>query len=119
MAGDSGETELTSGLVKQQFAKKVLSALKTQLSAIPEALLASGLNSNVSWEETNNVEATARLTAIFAMRGKTYRPIVHVDRGADTPDKSWMSIARKNYKVYGLDIKMLDEFYKIAADNGW
>jgi hypothetical protein len=42
-----------------------------------------------------------------------------VDRGADTPDKSWFSIARRNFKFYGYDVKMIDEFYKIAAENGW
>ena len=42
-----------------------------------------------------------------------------VDRGAESPDKSWFSIARRNYKFYGFDIKMLDELYKTAAENGW
>jgi hypothetical protein len=42
-----------------------------------------------------------------------------VDRGANGPDSSWFSVARRNYKYYGFDIKMLDELYRIAADNGW
>jgi hypothetical protein len=53
------------------------------------------------------------------MRCKHYKPYTKVDRGAETPDKSWFNIARRNYKYYGFDIKMLDEFYKIAAENNW
>jgi hypothetical protein len=86
---------------------------------IPPELLRGGLYSNVSFEEDKQVDATARLAAIFASRGKNYKPMARVDRGASTPDRSWFSITRRNYKYYGFDIKMLDELYKIASENGW
>ena len=50
---------------------------------------------------------------------RNYKPEAQKDRGADTAIKSWINVARKNYKFYGYDIKMLDELYNIAADNGW
>jgi hypothetical protein len=42
-----------------------------------------------------------------------------VDRGAESPDKSWFSIAKKNADYYGFDRRMLDELYMIAGDNNW
>jgi len=41
------------------------------------------------------------------------------DRGAETPDKSWFSVARKNVKHNGFDKRMLDDLYLIAGNNGW
>ncbi len=114
-----GSDDHVTGLVQSQFAEKAFAGLKTQLKFIPEALLKSGLHASVSFLDNDRIEATSRIAAIFLARGRTYRPEVKVDRGADTPDKSWLRIARKNAKVYGFDVKMLDEFFKIAADNSW
>jgi hypothetical protein len=114
-----GGHEQASGVVQKQFADKVLQTLKGQLKLLPEALLKSGLNSNISFLENPGMETTSRLAAIFAFRCQDYKPIAKVDRGAVSPDKSWFNIARRNYKFYGFDIKMLDELYKIAGENGW
>jgi hypothetical protein len=106
-------------LVQPQFAATALESMKAQLQFLPPELLQGGLYSNVSFEEDKQIDATARLAAIFSSRGKNYKPIARVDRGASTPDRSWFSVARRNYKYYGFDIKMLDEFYKIASESGW
>lgn len=111
--------EKLSGIVQSQFADKVFQILKDQLNLLPEQLLKSAVNSNISFGENRFIEATARIAAVFSARARNYQPDVRVDRGADTPDKSWLNIARRNYKFYGFDVKMLDEFYKVAAENGW
>jgi hypothetical protein len=114
----AGATDQATG-VQAQFAEKVFQVTKKQIPLLPDAVIKSGINSNVSFVENRFIEATARLAAIFAARFRNYQPNVRVDRGADSPDKSWISIARRNYKFYGFDIKMLDELYSIAAENGW
>ena len=114
----TGES-VESALVQPQFAATALDSMKAQLQILPPELLRGGLYSNVSFEEDKQIDATARLAAIFSSRGKNYKPIGRVDRGANSPDRSWFSITRRNYKYYGFDIKMLDEFYKIASENGW
>ncbi len=114
----TGES-VESVLVQPQFAATALDSMKAQLQILPPELLHGGLYSNVSFEEDKQIDATARLAAIFSSRGKNYKPIGRVDRGANSPDRSWFSITRRNYKYYGFDIKMLDEFYKIASENGW
>ena len=108
-----------SVLVQPQFAATALESMKAQLQIVPPELLRGGLYSNVSFEEDKQIDATARLAAIFSSRGKNFKPIARLDRGANTPDRSWFSITRRNYKHYGFDIKMLDEFYKIASESGW
>jgi hypothetical protein len=117
---ESGINEgVESMLVQPQFAATALESMKAQLQILPPELLRGGLYSNVSFEEDKQIDATARLAAIFSSRGRNYKPIARVDRGASTPDRSWFSISRRNYKYYGFDIKMLDEFYKIASESGW
>ncbi|RKX79262.1 MAG: hypothetical protein DRP87_03760 [Spirochaetes bacterium] len=115
----AGAVESVSGLVQPHFVDKVFKVLKKKLPFLPDELLRSSLNSNVSFIENRFLEATARLTAIFTGRCRTFNPHTKTDRGADTPDKSWFSIARRNYRFYGYDIKILDELYKISAENDW
>ncbi len=111
--------ELQSEVVHPQFVEKVFNILKGQLKILPQPLLKSALNGNLSFEENKKIEATARIASLFAARAKNFKQLARVDRGANSPDRSWFNIARKNYKFYGFDIKMLDEFYRIAAENGW
>jgi hypothetical protein len=109
----------TANTVQTQFAEKVFQVVKKRLVFLPEEVLRSAINSNISFQENRNLGATARITAIFSARCRNYNPNQKIDRGADTADKSWFNIARRNFKFYGYDIKMLDEFYKVAAENGW
>ncbi len=111
--------ERVAGTIQSQFAEKVVEALTRRLSLLPEQLVRSAVDANISFSENRFIEATARIAAIFAARCRNYHPGMRADRGADTPDKSWLSIARRNYRFYGFDVKMLDELYMIAAENGW
>lgn len=117
--GVPGQAEQTSGMVQTQFAEKVVSAAGKHLPLLPEQVIKSAVSASISFMENRFIEATARVAAILAARCRNFQPSVRVDRGADSPDKSWLSTARRNYKFYGFDIKMLDEFYSIAAENGW
>jgi hypothetical protein len=117
--GTGAQNEQTSGTVQTKFAEKVFLASKKHLNFVADPVLKSALSSSISFIENRFIEATARIAAILSARCRNYQPSVAVDRGADSPDKSWLSIARRNYKFYGFDIKMLDEFYSIAAENGW
>jgi len=117
--GTAGSREKSAGMVGIQFINKSYSILKAQLKSLPDALLKSALNSNVAFQENKNIEATGRIATIFSFRAQSYKSGIQVDRGANTPDRSWFNVSRRNFKFYGFDIKMLDEFYKIAAENGW
>ena len=111
--------EPAGATVQVQFIEKVVAALAGKLSALPEAVIRSGVYGNGSFGENRSMDATSRIAAILSAMCRNARPNVKVDRGAVTADKSWINIARRNYKFYGFDVKMLDEFYKIAGENGW
>jgi hypothetical protein len=111
--------EQASGTIQNQYAEKVVIAAQKAMPRVPGDLVKSAVGASISFQDNRFVEATGRLSAIFAARCRNYQPNIRVDRGADSPDKSWLSIARRNYKFYGFDIKMLDELYSIAAENGW
>jgi hypothetical protein len=110
---------LRAGTVARQFAEKAEKHLQKELPVLPGELLYSGIRSNVSFMENPRLPATSRIAMIISRLARDYRPNMKVDRGASSPEKSWFNIARRNYRFYGFDVKMLDEFYRIAAENWW
>jgi hypothetical protein len=109
----------TGGSVQIQFIEKVVGIIKEKLTVLPEQVIRSALYANGSFLENRSMDATSRMASIFSAMCRNYRPNLKIDRGADSADKSWISVARRNFKFYGYDVKLLDEFYKIAAENGW
>jgi len=108
-----------SGLIQVPFAEKLLASAKEQLPFLPEEVLHSAVFSSVSSVDNRYIEATARISGVLTALGRQYRRNMRVDRGADTQEKSWFSIARRNFRFFGFDVKLIDEFYKTAAENGW
>lgn len=109
---------------KIEFVNKLLNYLITNdLSFkkvnIDTQLLKSSFYSNFPEQVVSKNDGIARIIYIFLIRYKEYNPHIKVDRGAETPDKSWYSIALKNYKFIGANQNILNEFYLIAGDNMW
>ena len=106
-------------IISPGFALKILEELTKSVSLMPKSVLRSAVNSMLSFQDNPHTEGTARLVALFSHRSKYLKPDITADRGAESSDKSWFSIARKNYKIYGFDLDMLVELQSIAAENGW
>lgn len=106
-------------LISPAYAAKVTEAAAKSLNLMPEAVIKAGVNSSLSFLDNPYMESTARLAAIFSHRCRNLKPGMKVDRGAESSDKSWFNVARKNYKFYGFDLDMLVELHGIAAENGW
>ncbi len=118
--GPAGGPQSTiRGTVQRHAANTVAEKLQKKLPNYPMPVIKSGIESNLSFLENKDLLTTARLTTLFSHMAREYKPNMTVDRGASSPEKSWFSIARRNYRYFGYDIKMLDELYKIAAENGW
>ncbi|MDC7221330.1 MAG: hypothetical protein PQJ59_15445 [Spirochaetales bacterium] len=111
--------ELINGCISLPYANQIVRQLHEKYPALPEILLQGIVHSNVSFAESRDLPATSRLGAIFTQRAINWNPDQKIDRGAESSDKSWFSIARKNYKYYGYDMDMLMELYNIAAEMGW
>lgn len=115
----TAQQEIQKSVSQPQFTERVLHSLTDKLRCLPPEVLASAVNANLSFLDNQKMEATARISAIINNLCRNYRPDMPRDRGADTMEKSWLSVARKNHRFYGFDVKVLDEFYKIAGENNW
>ena len=109
----------TRGTIDRRAALSAIEALLKHLPNYPREVIKSGVESHLSFLKHSDLLTTSRITVLFSHLAYDYKPDLQVDRGAATPEKSWFSIARKNYRYFGYDIKMVDELYKIAAENGW
>jgi len=116
--GESGAFQ-SAGIITPAYGEKVKSNLRSFIPVAPPQLIDSMVNSWISFQENNRLEASSRLAAIFSQRALTYRENQKVDRGAETSDKSWFGISRRNYKYMGFDLDMVVELYTISAENGW
>jgi hypothetical protein len=117
--GDTPEKDAGFTLLQGPYVQKVLAGVSGLLPSFPLSLIGMGLHSVLAFPATASLEAVSRLAAILALRGRALTPALVVDRGADSPDKSWFNVNRKNARWHGLDPLMLDELYTIAAENGW
>ncbi|MFO7731227.1 MAG: hypothetical protein R6V86_10740 [Spirochaetia bacterium] len=107
------------GNFQPSITDKVTQGLAERLPHFPEPAIRSGVESNISFLDNSRVPATGRLTLLLSSLAHEYKPNMQIDRGAVSPEKSWFSVARKNYRYFGYDIKMIDELFKIAAEQGW
>jgi hypothetical protein len=103
----------------KKYMEKLLVSIKQQLPNIPEKAITLAIKSNVWDNQTGIEDSSSRLIYILVKRFQDYRPIEKIDRGAESPDKSWFGIAKKNAEYYGFNKRMLDELYRIAGDNKW
>lgn len=115
--GSAAHNDAGPGNLQEPFLQKILPHVCSLLPSLPSSLVQMAMKSTLAFPA--QIEATARIAAVFALRGRTLVPGLVVDRGADTPDKSWLNVARRNARWHGLDSRLLDELYTISAENGW
>lgn len=108
-----------NGCISPAYAKQIFFLIKKKHPNVPDAILKGIIDSSVSFELDSEISATSRLANLFTQRVLNWNPHIKVDRGAESSDKSWFSIARKNHQFYGYDKNMLMELYNIAAELGW
>ncbi|MDA3899897.1 MAG: hypothetical protein PF637_05190 [Spirochaetes bacterium] len=93
--------------------------LQRKLPGIDSSVLEMALKSNLSETYLTPEDSSARFLHIMTQRFHNYQEYRTIDRGAETPDKSWFSIMRKNAKFYGFDKRLLEDLFMIAGDNNW
>ena len=104
---------------KLMFLNKGKQILKHHFTGLSDEVLKMALYSNLPETLCDITQASARLLYILSARFNEYDPCIKVDRGAESPDKSWFSIARTNSRFFGYNKGILDELYLIAGDNNW
>ena len=93
--------------------------IQDELGLLPEKIYKPGFESFLSATDNPGISGVSRLINIMANRSMDFDPSVKADRGAESPDKSWFHINRRNAKNFGYDIRFLEELYQIAGDKGW
>jgi hypothetical protein len=110
---------LNAPTVLPQFFRERTRSLQTVLPGVAPEIILMALKSNCSGDALTNEDASAKLLNILCRRFHNYKEYVKIDRGAESPDKSWFDVARKNAAYYGFDKRLVDELYLIAGDNNW
>lgn len=105
--------------ITAQTAERMKTSLTEKYPYINELQALTAAYSALSFQHAPLLEASARLCAIFSVRGRTIKPEHAIDRGAESPDKSWFLTAKKNAAYLGFDRKMLEELYRIASERNW
>ncbi|MCB1166783.1 MAG: hypothetical protein KDK33_11555 [Leptospiraceae bacterium] len=90
-----------------------------EAGSVPEKIIKAGVESRLDAQDFPDLSGAGRLISIIVSRAADYDPTIKTDRGAETPDKSWFNISRRNARIYGYDSRFLDELYQIAGEEGW
>ena len=107
------------GLISPSFSRQVIKKTADILNGFPENHVQDAIESALPFQDNPHMASVSRMVAIFSHRCRNMKSNEKVHRGAESSDKSWFSIARKNYKFHGFDLDMLVELHSIATNNGW
>lgn len=102
-----------------QYFKKKSVALRQKVPCFPVEIFEMSLKSNVSTMHLETEDTSAKFLYILCTRYQSYQEYKKIDRGAESPDKSWFGIMRKNAAHYGFDKRILEDLYMISGDNNW
>ncbi len=102
-----------------KFLPPFVNAINQSLPNLDEKTISLAIKSNLGHHHTDVNDASSRFLFILTSRYHNYKPVTQLDRGAESPDKSWFGIARRNADSMGCDARMVDELYRIAGENNW
>jgi hypothetical protein len=106
-------------LPEKQVLRPIIDMVNNNIPFVPEDAVLRAIKSNYRASVLSNQDASARLYFILSSRYQDYRHQDKIDRGAEAPDKSWLSVARQNAAYYGFDQRMVNGLYLVAGDNMW
>ena len=113
------EIKLGNLYMQKSYYEKLIRQFTTGLSILSEDLVKKCISFHLNFNDDRSVPATSRFAKILFTLGKNYKPHIKIDKGADTYEKSWFQAQKKNYKYFGFDIDMVNELYRISAENYW
>lgn len=101
------------------YADEAAAAISSMLPGIPAGIIRLAIKSNFPSDMLEDDEALPRFVYILCSMFRDYSHIMKPDRGAESQEKSWLGIAKKNYSHDGFDRRMIEGLYLIAGDNNW
>ncbi len=103
----------------KKFLDPLVQTIQKGVPNLDEKTIALAIKSNFNETHTEVEDASSRFLFILTSRFHNYKPVEKVDRGAESPDKSWFGIAKKSAGALGYDKRMIEELYRIAGENNW
>lgn len=123
VTGGPGQIATLAGVARDQKVydaslKDLTVLLDEQIGRAPERIYRAGIESCLNPGD-REVGGASRLIAILMGRILDFDPAQKVDRGAESPDKSWFNINRRTAKYHGYDLRFMEELYQIAGEEAW
>jgi len=85
-------------------------------SCIPNTIWTTAGHITLDHYINKEVEPIAKVLRIFIYRAKDHRTNIKIDKGSETPDKSWFSIQMKNAGYLGIDKAILEDLNRLAFE---
>ena len=104
-------------LLRTNFILKIKEIISKGIPEISTPYLELLTKTFYEFEEAENTPFTAKFSKIFYNILLEYKSIKQ-DKGADSFETSWLTVARTNYKFFAYDYYILDELYKISIEEG-
>lgn len=99
---------------QDKFNQKTEAILATLFPHLSEDFWVTARNATYDITERADTDPGGKFLAIMFARAKDYRKNQKVEKGAETPDKSWFSIQVRNAAYMGFDKRMLEELNRLA-----
>ena len=109
-AQDIGDTPLQLN----KYFKKADQIMKGLVTQLHEDFWETSKHCCYSYQEYPEQDPGGKLLRILFMRARDHRKGMKVEKGAETPDKSWFSIQIRNASHSGLDKDMLENLNRLA-----
>ena len=106
-----------NSIVRQSFLMKIKEIIKGQFPSISPYFVDIVTKTFYLAEENEEVPYSSKMLKLvytFAINWKK----INKERGAESFDASWLNVARINYKFFAYDLATVEEFYKIAIEEG-
>jgi len=112
------DAETENGSFKESAGIFVRAAL-SMLPGIPSEIIRIAVESHPPAVKSDSGDSLAKLVYILCSIFQYYRENEKPCRGSESPEKSWLGIAKHNCDYAGFDRGMIESLYLIAEDNNW
>jgi len=121
-----GDSVSVTALVKtadnenfKNFTDEIIKSVLSMLPGIPSGIIRLAVKSYLRSDQLDKFDGLSKFVYILCSMFQYYRETDNPYIGSETPEKSWLGIAKQNFVYSGYDRGMVSSLYKIAEDHKW